>query len=101
MQILSFVFIPTLNASISSPSSTAPGYSLTVANNGFTGSESCPLTINYLTEASASGGIPDTVANITAGLNLAKHPSTPYNGINLANSAAFHPLPACRIYYAT
>jgi len=88
----------TLNATISSPNSTTPGYSLTVANNGFTGS--CPFTINYLTEASASGGIPATVANITAGIYLAKVPATSYNGINLANSSASHPLPACRIYYS-
>lgn len=88
----------TLNASISSPNTTAPGYSLTVANNGFTGT--CPFTINYLTEASASGGIPANTANITAGLYLAKPPATSYNGINLRNSDASHPLPACRIYYS-
>ena len=69
-----YVNTGTLNASISSPNSTAPGYSLTVANNGFNGT--CPFTINYLTEASASGGIPATVANITAGLYLAKVPAT-------------------------
>ena len=88
----------TLNASISAPNTTAPGYSLTVANNGFNGT--CPFTINYLTEASAAGGIPATVANITAGIYLAKVPATSYNGINLANSSASHPLPACRIYYS-
>ena len=88
----------TLNATISSPNTTAPGYSLTVANNGF--SATCPFTINYLTEASASGGIPATTANITAGLYLAKPPVTSYNGINLSSSAASHPLPACRIYYS-
>jgi hypothetical protein len=88
----------TLNATISSPNTTAPGYSLTVANNGF--SATCPFTINYLTEASASGGIPATTANITAGLYLAKPPATSYNGINLNSSAASHPLPACRIYYS-
>ena len=60
----------TLNASISSPNSTAPGYSLTVANNGFNATR--PFTINYLTEASAGGGIPATVANIIAGLYLPK-----------------------------
>jgi len=88
----------TLNATISSPNTTTPGYSLTVANNGF--SATCPFTINYLTEASASGGIPATTANITAGLYLAKPPATSYNGINLNSSAASHPLPACRIYYS-
>ena len=93
-----YVNTGTLNASISSPNTTTPGYSLTVANNGFTGT--CPFTINYLTEQSSGGGIPATTANITAGLYLAKVPATSYNGINLGNSAASHPLPACRIYYS-
>ena len=88
----------TLNASISSPNTTTPGYSLTVANNGF--SATCPFTINYLTEASAGGGIPATTANITAGLYLARPPATSFNGVNLGLSAASHPLPACRIYYS-
>ena len=93
-----YVNTGTLNASISNPNAVNPGYSLTVANNGF--SATCPFTINYLTEASAGGGIPATTANITAGLYLAKVPATSYNGINLGNSAASHPLPACRIYYS-
>lgn len=88
----------TLNVAISSPNTTAPGYSLTVANNGF--SATVPFTVNYLTELSASGGIPATVANITAGLYLAKVPATSFNGVNLSLSAASHPLPACRIYYS-
>ena len=41
----------TFNASISSPSTTTPGYSLTFANKGFSGA--CPFTINYPTEALA------------------------------------------------
>jgi hypothetical protein len=88
----------TLNTTISNPNSTTPCYSLTVANDGFTGS--FPFTINYLTEASTSGGIPANVANITAGIYLAKPPSTSYNGGNLASSGASHPLPACRIFYS-
>jgi hypothetical protein len=88
----------TLNASISSPNTAAPGYSLTVANNSF--NATCPFTINYLTDTSANGGIPTTTANLTAGLYLAKPPATTYNGINLSTSAASHPLPACRIYYS-
>jgi len=88
----------TINVAVSGPNTTTPGYSLTTANNSFTGS--CPFTVNYLTEASASGGIVATTANITAGLYLVKPPATSFNGINLANSAASHPLPACRIYYS-
>jgi hypothetical protein len=88
----------TINVAVSSPNTTAPGYSLTTANNSFTGT--CPFTVNYLTEASASGGIVNTTAFITAGLYLAKPPATSFNGINLGNSKASHPLPACRIYYS-
>ena len=93
-----YVNTGTLNATISSPNTATPGYSLTVANNSF--NATCPFTINYLCDTSANGGIPATVANITAGLYLAKVPNTSYNGINLANSGASHPLPACRIYYS-
>ena len=88
----------TLNATISSPNTATPGYSLTVANNSF--NATCPFTINYLTDTSANGGIPTTTANLTAGLYLAKVPATTYNGINLSTSQASHPLPACRIYYS-
>lgn len=93
-----YVNTGTVNVAVSSPNTTTPGYSLTTANNSFTGT--CPFTVNYLTEASASGGIPDTVANITAGLYLVKPPATTFNGINLANAEFSHSLPACRIYYS-
>lgn len=88
----------TLNATISTPNTATPGYSLTPANNSFTGT--CPFTINYLCDTSANGGIPATTANISAGLYLSKPPATSFNSINLANSGASHPLPACRIYYS-
>ena len=84
----------TLNVAVSSPNTTTPGYSLTQTNNGFNGT--CPFTINYLCDTSANGGIPATTANITAGVYLAKVPSTTYQGVNLSLSAASHPLPACR-----
>ena len=59
-----------------------------------------PFTINYLNETSANGGIPATVANLTAGVYIRNPPATSFNGVNLALSAASHPLPACRIYYS-
>ena len=49
-----YVNTATINQTVSSPNTTAPGYSLKVANNGFTGTGS--FAINYLIEASASGG---------------------------------------------
>ena len=88
----------TLNATVSAPGLTTLGYSITTANNSFTGT--CPFTINHLADTPANGGIPLTVANITAGVYLNKPPSTSYNGVNLATSGASHPLPACRIYYS-
>lgn len=88
----------TLNISVSGPNSATPGYSLTTANNSFTGT--CPFTVNYMTDTYANGGIPATTANITAGLYLVKAPNTTYNGINLGASGASHSLPACRIYYS-
>jgi hypothetical protein len=93
-----YVNTGTLNASITSPNTATPGYSITTANNSFTGT--CPFTIIYLPDTSANGGIPATTANITAGLYLAKPPATSYNGINLATSGVSHALPACRIYYS-
>jgi hypothetical protein len=94
-----YVNTGTLNASVSSAGTTTPGYSLTVANNSF--NATCAFTINYLNETAANGGLGSTtVANITAGLYLAKVPATSYNGVNLSTSAASHPLPACRIYYS-
>lgn len=93
-----YVNTGTLNVTVSSPNTTTPGYSLTVANNSF--NNTCPFTVNYLNETSANGGIPATVVNITAGLYISKPPATSYNGINLANSQASHPLTACRIYYS-
>lgn len=88
----------TLNVAVSSPNTATPGYSLIQTNNGFNGS--VPFTINYLPDTSANGGIPATVANITAGVYVAKVPSTTYQGVNLSLCAASHPMPACRCYYS-
>ncbi len=57
------------------------------------------LSIDNLTDTNANGGISATVANFTAGLYLARTTATSFNEINLANSQALHPLPACRTYY--
>jgi hypothetical protein len=56
--------------------------------------------INYLPGTGATGGIPDTVTGIVAGLYINKPPVTTFNGINLSLSAAQHPLPNCRLYYS-
>ena len=87
----------TVNAALSSPNSAAPGYSLTTANNTFT--NTCPLMINYLNVNAAGGGIPDTTAFITAGLYIAKSPTTSYGAVNFGGIGSSS-LPACRIYYS-
>ena len=92
----------TVNVTVGQPNqSLATGtlnYGLTTANNTF--SNTCPLMINYLPGTGATGGIPDTVTGIVAGLYINKPPVTTFNGINLSLSAAQHPLPNCRLYYS-
>ena len=61
-------------------------------------SNTCPLMINYLPEA--TNGVPTGTTNIIAGLYIAKPPVTSYSGINLQDSQASHPLLNCRLYYS-
>jgi hypothetical protein len=93
-----YVNTGTLNVSVSGPATATPEYFLTPVNNTF--SATCPFTINYSPDAGNLGGIPATTANITAGLYLAKPPSTTFNGVNLIGSGYSHQLPTCRIYYS-
>lgn len=93
-----YVNTGTLNVKVVSPGLTTVGYSITTDQNSF--NNTCPFTVNYLNAIPANGGIPLTVANITAGLYLAKPPATSFNQVNLQLSQASHPLPACRIYYS-
>ena len=88
----------TVNVTVGQPDSADLNYSLTTANNTF--SNTCPLSINWLGNTVANGGIPATVNGIVAGLYINKPPTTTFNTINLANSAAQHPLPNCRLYYS-
>jgi hypothetical protein len=56
--------------------------------------------INYLPGTGATGGIPDTVTGIVAGLYINKPPVTTFNGINLSLSTTQHPLQNCLLYYS-
>ena len=71
----------TVNVTVGQPNqSLATGtlnYSLTTANNTF--SNTCPLMINYLPGTGATGGIPDTVTGIVAGLYINKPPVTTFH----------------------
>ena len=88
----------TVNVAVAQPNSTDLNYSLTTANNTF--SNTCPLMINWLGNTEANGGVAAGTAGIVAGLYINKPPTTTFNGINLALSAAQHPLSNCRLYYS-
>jgi len=88
----------TLNVTVANPGLANVGYSITTTNNSFT--NTCPFTVNYLNATAANGGTPATTVNITAGLYVAKIPSTSYNSVNLSLANVTHPMPACRIYYS-
>jgi hypothetical protein len=88
----------TVNVAVAQPNTTNLNYSLTTANNTF--SNTCPLMISWLGNTEANGGVPANVQGIVAGLYINKPPTTTFAGINLANSAAQHPLPNCRLYYS-
>ncbi len=69
-----YVNTGTLNAITSGPDSGISRYSLTTANNSF--NATCQCTFNYLSDTNANGGIPANVANIAAGIYLARPPAT-------------------------
>jgi hypothetical protein len=71
-------------------------YKLQTTNNTF--SNTCPLMVNHFGFDQANG-VPDC-KNIVAGLYIAKPPATSLSTVNLANSAASHPLLNCRLYYS-
>jgi hypothetical protein len=62
----------------------------------------CPFTVNHLDGLQANGGIPLTTTYISAGLFIAKTPSTSIGaaGVNLGVSNVNHPMAACRCYYS-
>ena len=67
-------------------------------------SNTCPLSINYLTGTAANGGFANTTdVLITAGVYIAKAPSTFGAGTSIGLASASipsHPMPACRAYYS-
>jgi len=78
---------------------TSQSYLLPSAQSTFT--NTCPLMVNYVADGSATvATIPATTTGIVAGLFIAKPPTTSISGVNLATSAASHPLQNCRIYYS-
>jgi len=88
-----------MNVTIANPNLTTLQYGTYNAN---TFSNTCPVTLNYLPDTSANGGIPTTTTNISFGVYVGKPPATSLGAfnVNLSNSGASHPLPACRIYYS-
>ena len=87
----------TINATIKAPTAVEMDYSITASNNTF--SNTCPLMLNYIGYNSSQPSFPSDCSGCVAGLYIAKPPTTSFNGINLANSGASHPLQNCRLYY--
>ena len=63
-------------------------------------SNTCPLTINYLSGTNASGGLPAAVNLITAGVFIAKAPTTFGATTPITIAVAAHSMPSCRCYYS-
>ena len=63
-------------------------------------SNTCPLTINYLNGSNASGGLPATTTLITAGLFIAKAPTTFGATTPITIAVNAHSMPSCRCYYS-
>jgi len=65
-------------------------------------SNTCPINVNYLTGAVASGGFDSTVTRITAGLYIGTPPSS-FNGggdTTIAITQSSNSLTQCRLYYS-
>ena len=63
-------------------------------------STTCPLTINWLGASSATGGIAASTTLITAGLFVAKPPTSMGTTSIALSSLTGHPMTACRCYYS-
>ena len=60
----------------------------------------CPLTINWLSSATALVGVPAATTFITAGVFIGKAPAS-FGSTSIAITAVAHPMTACRTYYST
>jgi len=67
--------------------------------------QTCPFTINLLSDTQANGGLPATTTCIQAGCFIGSAKTTSLTGtggaqVNLASGGASHPMAACRAYYS-
>lgn len=64
----------------------------------------CPFTVNHLIGTSATGGIAAATTAITAGVFIARAPTTSITAggvtVNLGLNVPNHPMPSCRCYYS-
>ena len=74
---------------------------------GSTFQNTCPITINIIPDATANGGnMPATVTFVTAGVYVAKVPTTSIalsgaaTAVNLASGVSNHFMLSCRAYYS-
>jgi len=84
-----------IQASIQNPNSTNLAYGTFNSSFGTT----CPLTINWLGATQANGGIESTCTLITAGLFVAKSP-TSIGTTAIAVNSYSNSMTACRCYYS-
>ena len=69
------------------------GTQMITSANSSTFTNTCPLI------QSSMPNIPSSATGLVSGLFVSKAPTTNIFGVNLASSAAAHPMTACRIYY--
>jgi hypothetical protein len=82
---------------VTSPNTGNTGYGA-IASSTF--SNTCPLTINYLNGLVGAGGLPDTTNLITAGIFIAKAPTTFGATTPITIAVSAHSMPSCRCYYS-
>ena len=85
-----------VQVAVVNPNATTTGYGQFTSNFSTT----CPLTINYLNGTSANGGFAATTNMITAGVFIARSPTTFGPAVPITIAAAAHAMPSCRVYYS-
>jgi len=93
-----YVNTGSLEVTVANPNTTTLGYNCTITASTFT--NTCPITVNYLPDTNANGGLPASVYKIASGLYIARPPATSLSGVNMASSGASHPMQCARMYYS-
>jgi hypothetical protein len=98
LRLRMYVNTGAVQVTVASPNLTTTTY--TAFKSSF--ANTCPITVNYLNQTAANGGLPDTATRITAGLYIGSPPTT-FNGggdSTIAISQQANTLTQCRLYYS-